>query len=163
MIAPPNIGFVRVSDACIAAPTGGARASRGWGCNILTALSMSLTLLALSAEAGVPVDVPSGQPVELHEVLVDDEPGQTWLRFRFVAPQIVQDQTSVWLDNVSDDMDHLCDAIAVPYLTVQELTPFRIVISLSDRPVEFGASDPEATQFFELYSLSDGSCMWEEY
>ena len=36
-----------------------------------------------------------------------------------------------------------------------------IVISLADRVTEFGVSDPEATQFFEAFRLSNDTCIWE--
>lgn len=60
-------------------------------------------------------------------------------------------------------MQKLCDDVAVPYLVDNSISPARIVVSLSDRLVPFGQPDPEATQFFELYSLQDGSCIWEEF
>ena len=36
-------------------------------------------------------------------------------------------------------------------------------ISLSDVAVPFGQAAPEATQFFEAYSVTDGICTWEIY
>jgi len=33
-----------------------------------------------------------------------------------------------------------------------------IVISMMDRPVVFGTSDPNATQFFEAFRIKEDSC-----
>ena len=46
--------------------------------------------LILAATSALAVDVPSGQPVDLQEVLVDQMGDETWLRFRFIAPQIAR-------------------------------------------------------------------------
>ncbi|MEX0302131.1 MAG: DUF6497 family protein [Leisingera sp.] len=113
--------------------------------------------------ASEPVAVPSGQPVTLAEVLLDDAPGQTWARFRFVAPEIARESGSVSYEAAAPDMDHLCETLALPYLAEHGLEPARVVISLSDRMVPFGAQDPAATQFFEAYRFENASCMWEAF
>ncbi|TNJ48243.1 hypothetical protein FGE21_01550 [Phaeobacter sp. B1627] len=104
--------------------------------------------------------VPSGQPVTLAEVLLDDTPGALWARFRFVAPQIAGAADP---GRSAADIDHLCAAVALPYLAHHRVTPERVVISLSDRLLPFGSSVPEATQFFETYRLEAGTCIWEGY
>ncbi|MEM8633062.1 MAG: DUF6497 family protein [Pseudomonadota bacterium] len=108
----------------------------------------------------VPVDVPSGQPMTLVGVLLDESPGALWARFRFVAPDI---GTRVAADVAAEDMDFLCSAVAVPYIQYHQIEPARIVVSLSDRPVEFGKKAPEATQFFEAYAYRDNTCIWEAF
>lgn len=117
--------------------------------------------LILAATPALAVDVPSGQPVELQEVLVDQMGVETWVRFRFVAPQIARDGGTVDHAVAAPDMSHLCTTLAIPYLTDQALAGDVIVISLADRPTEFGTADPDATQFFEAYRLQDGICIWE--
>lgn len=124
------------------------------------ALATSVLLAAVPALAQE-VSVPSGQTVTLQEVLLDDAPGALWVRFRFLAPEIARDGGSLTPDAASADMEYLCQDLAVPYLADHDIEPARIVISLADRPVEFGASDPEATQFFEAYRLEDARCIWE--
>ncbi|MEX0350502.1 MAG: DUF6497 family protein [Paracoccaceae bacterium] len=124
---------------------------------------MALCFLAGSALADARVPVPSGQPVELLDVLLDTNPGALWLRFRFMAPAIGEANAQVDYDVASQDMEFLCNKLAVPYVGKHDLDPARIVISLSDRSVEFGQSDPLATQFFETYRLEDARCIWEEY
>ncbi|MEX3316042.1 DUF6497 family protein [Sulfitobacter sp. PS-8MA] len=106
-------------------------------------------------------DVPSGQPVELQEVLVEELGGETWLRFRFIAPQIAKGPDAIAYDLAAQDMAHLCDAVALPYMAEHALAGQMIVVSLADRPVAFGAADPEATQFFEAFRPKDNACIWE--
>lgn len=109
------------------------------------------------------VAVPSGQRVELHEVLIDDANGESLLRFRFVAPRIGRDAGDIGYDVSAIDMDHLCNNLVPAYLAEFGLSHTRVVISLADRAVPFGATDPEATQFFEIYRLEGDRCIWEEY
>lgn len=112
---------------------------------------------ALPASAGL--QVPSGQPVELQEVRADETAGALWLRFRFVAPQIGR------IDRDADaaDMEHLCTAVALPYLAETGIEAERLVISLSERAVPFGEAAPGTIQFFETYSAEDGRCIWEGF
>ncbi|MFT4961044.1 MAG: hypothetical protein ACI92Z_002130 [Paracoccaceae bacterium] len=109
------------------------------------------------------MQVPSGQLVTLTEVLIDEQPGEVWVRFRFIAPEISRQGGSVSYDIAAPDMDHLCEMLVLPYLQEYALTPARVVISLSDRDVPFGASAPEATQFFEAYMPKSSRCIWEEF
>ena len=129
----------------------------------ITRFAAALVLLACPAFAQQALTVPSGQPITLGEVLVDDRPGATWIRFRFVAPQIGNDAGQINYETSSADIDYLCEALVLPYLAQYDLTPARIVISLSDRPVPFGTSDPDATQFFESYSPDKTACIWEAF
>ena len=121
-------------------------------------LAAAFIFVATSALA---VDVPSGQPVELQEVLVDQIGVETWLRFRFVAPQIAREGGSVGYDLAGPDMTSLCDTLVIPYVAAYALKGDVIVISLADRAVEFGSTDPDTTQFFEAYRLENGTCIWE--
>lgn len=97
------------------------------------------------------------------EVLLDEDPGELWVRFRFIAPAITRGVGTVSYDQAGPDMDHLCDALALPYLETHSILPARVVISLMDRPVTFGAQDPTATQFFETYRPEGTRCIWEEF
>ena len=120
-----------------------------------------LAALILTATPALAIEVPSGQPVELHEVLVDDLGSEIWLRFRFIAPQIAREGGSVNYAKAEPDMAHLCENLALPYIQDYALDGQMIVISLSDRETEFGQPDPAATQFFEAYRPVDNSCIWE--
>ncbi len=124
-----------------------------------------LLLLALltPAHAQQALEVPSRQPVTLGEVLIDDATGELWVRFRFIAPKIGDGPEQVTYETSSGDMDYLCLFLVLPYLAQYELQPSRVVISLSDRPVPFGATDPDATQYFDAYRPENASCIWEAF
>lgn len=124
---------------------------------------IALTVMAAHTKAEQVVPVPSGQLVVLNEVLVDDTPGETWVRFRFVAPQIARDGGDISYDRAIEDIDDLCRNLVLPYLSIYSLAPKRVVISLSDRDVPFGAADTAATQFFEAYRPEKADCIWEEF
>jgi hypothetical protein len=119
------------------------------------------TALTLGASPALAIDVPSGQPVELQEVLVDDLGDEVWLRFRFIAPQIAREAGAIPYDVAAPDMAHLCQSMALPYITEYALEGQVIVVSLADRATEFGVPDPDATQFFEAFRPLDGACIWE--
>ncbi|MEM6305793.1 MAG: DUF6497 family protein [Pseudomonadota bacterium] len=117
--------------------------------------------LLLAATPAAAFDVPSGQPIELQEVLIDEVESGTWLRFRFIAPDIARGGGSMTYETSEPDMQHLCDSFALPYMKDFDLTAQMIVISLADRPTEFGLADPDATQFFEAYRPEGTACIWE--
>jgi len=161
----------RVS-AAPAALTGGAHRFRwGWGCgpwNVgrLIAICVTMGLVASAAQAQHPgdlINVPSGQPVTLTEVLLDTDPGALWVRFRFLASRIREGAGAVTYDVAAIDMDHLCHTLALPWLAERSVTAERIVISLSSDLIALGASDAAVTQFFEFYRPDGADCVWEEY
>ena len=150
-----------------ATPARGACTSQGRGCSFLVTFLVTGLLAGLgwsgASAAQQSVPVPSGQPVALAQVLVDEQPGETWVRFRFIAPQIARDGGSIDFDTATADIEHLCQDLVLPYLAEAGLAPSRVIISLSDRAVEFGSADPDATQFFEAYKPQGGICIWEEF
>lgn len=124
------------------------------------ALFFALSASAAGAEAARVV-LPSGQSVSLMQVLVDED--QATVRFRFLAPEIGPAEPARTYDDVADDLPWLCDNLAVPVLDAVGLEVSGIVISLADRFIEFGNSDPSVTQFFEPFSLSEGACLVEQF
>ena len=110
---------------------------------------------------GVAIPVPSGQSVTLQDVIwnVPGVEGLT-LRFRFVAPAIGE-AGGVDFDTAAADMQHLCDAYALPRVPDFEPRPEQVVISLSAAPVPFGEPAPDVVQFFESYRIEGGVCEWE--
>lgn len=156
VVGPRN---ARTQRAAPAAPAGGARHRCRRGCG----LTLALSLLATSAAGQQAVSVPSGQAVSLNEVLVDDASGETWVRFRFVAPAIARQGGSVEYEVAAADMEHLCRDLVIPYMSEFALASKHIVISMSDRDVPFGAANPQATQYFEAYRLEDADCIWEAF
>lgn len=146
----------RLTFARTAAPEGGARRRlRHWvrGCAFLTLLASPVTAQ----------DVPSGQMLTLHEVLVDAVETESWLRFRFIAPQIARKGGDVSYAQAEADFAHLCETVARPYMREYDLTADVIVVALMDRPVPFGEADAAATQFIEAFRIADDACIWEAF
>ena len=111
-------------------------------------------LLAAPALAQEAPEVPSGQPVTLYEVLLED--GRQ--RWRFLAEEV----RGLEVDAVLADMQALCDGYILP--TVQDdRRGDEIVVNLMDRVVAFGDSDPDARQHFEAYRIENGACIWEVF
>ncbi|WP_415403709.1 DUF6497 family protein [Tateyamaria sp. SN3-11] len=108
-------------------------------------------------------DVPSGQSLTLSEVLIDTVGSESWLRFRFLAPQIARDGGDITWADAEADFTHLCETTARPYLAQHNLAPDVIVITLMDRAVAFGQADPNATQFIEAFRIQDDACIWEAF
>ena len=125
--------------------------------------AMSIALFAALPVPLAAFDLPSGLEVSLTEVLVDQVGGETWLRFRFIVPAIARGEGAVTYADAEGDMAQLCSDLALPYLSEHQLKAEIVVISFSDRPVEFGVADPEATQFFDAFRVSDGTCVWEAF
>lgn len=172
MIPQRHNSIARAASAAPAAPAGGGPIAGCRGCGIfLTAVGVIATLGCIStAQAQVsdpnlsrldPVSVPSAQVIYLQEVIADEAPGDLWLRFRFVAPNLsVTGQAEHALER---DMAHLCDHVALPYIETHKIAPARISVSLADRIIPFGQAAPNATQFFELFSAGNATCIWEAF
>lgn len=128
----------------------------------LTLLAALAAFPALAAED--PLAVPSGQAVSYLDTIAG-EPGPSGptLRVRFVAPQIAREGGTVGIAEAGADMLFLCENFALPRLAGIEPPVAQVIISLSDRPVEFGVPAPEATQFFEAYRPEGGACIWEGF
>lgn len=111
-----------------------------------------------------PIAVPSGQPVTLQDV-VWNAPGLAGLtlRFRFLAPQIARVGGCIDFATAVVDMRALCNSYALPRIADMGPVPAQVIISLSDIAVPFGTAMPEATQFFEAFSVQDGVCIWEAF
>lgn len=108
--------------------------------------------------------VPSGQSVTYVEtVQTAAGPEGLTARFRFLAPDIARGGGTVGVEAAQEDMAHLCETFAIPRLPQTGPVPSQIIISLSDRTVPFGEADPEATQFFEAYSIDGDTCIWEAF
>lgn len=113
---------------------------------------------------GIAVVVPSGQSVTFLDVVMN-APGPEGLaaRFRFLAPAIARKGGTVDYATASADMADLCQSFALPRIANLGPMPSQIIISFSDRAVPFGQSAPEATQFFEAYTIEGEVCIWEAF
>jgi hypothetical protein len=115
------------------------------------------------ASSSAAQDVPSGQSITLHEVLIDAVDNQSWLRFRFIAPRIARVGGDITYGDAAADMEHLCASVAVPYMSEYELQSDLVVISLSDQETEFGTPNQDATQFLDAFRVKNMTCIWEAF
>ena len=100
--------------------------------------------------------LPSGLEAELQEVLVEGD----LRRYRFVAPAFRREMA---LDVIAADLEHLCQTVALPDAGQAGAEDARFILSLADKPSEFGVSDPGVVQVFEAYRVEDGLCIWEVF
>ncbi|NIY78171.1 acetolactate synthase [Celeribacter sp. HF31] len=105
--------------------------------------------------------VPSGQPVEFFETVMDQPAMGLTARFRFLAPELPRYLKDLSYEELEADLSALCVGYALPRLGTPE--PAMIVISLSEAPTEFGSPDPDVAQVFEAYRPVDGVCEWEAF
>ncbi len=125
----------------------------------MTIFRCSLFLLLASAAQADPITTPSGQLVTLYDVVLEPD----LARFRYLAPAIDPAGQGLTHEDVVGDFVWLCESFAVPGLIAAEKSAEHVIIALSDREVEFGATMPEATQFFESYSVQGPTCIWDEF
>ena len=126
---------------------------------------MSILLAAVcigpAARAEEAITLPSGMVVTyLDTVHAAPGPEGLTVRFRFLAPQIAGQEAG---EETLSDMTWLCENYALPRIPVTGPVPSQVIITLADRPVEFGAADPEATQYFEAFRPEGGTCEWEVF
>lgn len=78
-------------------------------------------------------------------------------RFRLVVAGL-GGAGAAWED-VAGDLLWVCEELALPALAANGQATAEVAVSLSDREVPFGASDPDAVQFFEGFRVEDGACV----
>lgn len=105
--------------------------------------------------------VPSGNDLYLLDQRVEQQGALTVLRLRYVMAAIAE-QGHVF-DDVAEDFSDLCMNQAVPQSKELDQKIHQVIISLSDRETEFGVSNPEATQYFEAFTLETDICIWEAF
>lgn len=114
-------------------------------------------LIAMAAPALAETATPSGYTHALFEAIHEADAG-LW-RFRYLSQGLTLEDYA----SVADDFLHLCEADILPALAQAGETANQIVISIADREVPFGTSDPQAVQFFEAFHVENDSCIWEEF
>ncbi len=124
--------------------------------------ALACATTATGQEEARPVPpLPSGVTASLLDWLVDEPAGLgLTARFRFVVPAIAQ---GTGFAEVEDDFPVLCHDYALPALAQGDVAPDRVIISYAGAPIEFGASDPEIVQFFEVFRIENGICIWEGF
>jgi hypothetical protein len=107
------------------------------------------------------LSVPSGQPVEFFETVMDQPAMGLTARFRFLAPELPAYLERLSYEELEADLSSLCVSYALPRLGAS--VPAMVVISLSAAPTEFGAPDPDVAQVFEAYRPVGETCEWEAF
>lgn len=146
-----------------AAPAGGAP-SGGRGCDFLKnfktitgAFGMFAAVAFATSATAQSIILPSDRKADLQEVLQDMD----LLRYRFVVPELAGNADDLSVSTA--DLEFLCSDFVLQDIEGQGLSAAQVVISMGDRPTEFGVADPDVLQVFELFSISDGLCIWEAF
>lgn len=128
---------------------------------ILRGLSVLVLAMLAAPALRADVDLPSGLEAALLEGFVEVQPdGARWARFRYVMPALAQE---AGFDQVQGDFGALCEGQALPMLAAAGEVVAMVVVSLMDKPLEFGQSDPGTVQYFESFAIREGRCIWEEF
>lgn len=123
---------------------------------------MSDDLAEITLGDGTVYAVPSGQLVTLQDIIWSSVgPDGPLARFRFIAPAIARAGGTVGFDAAAVDLVHLCQTVALQKLGLRGPMPAQVVVSLGDRAVIFGAADPDATQYFEMFRINADTCVRE--
>lgn len=111
---------------------------------------------------GAAIAVPSNQAVTLLDIIWNSTgPEGPAPRFRFVAPAIAREGGSMTFEAAEADLQHLCESFALAKLAEKGISAPMVLLSMADRAVEFGVSDPDATQYFETFSIDGSTCSRE--
>ncbi|MFD0857680.1 DUF6497 family protein [Roseovarius aquimarinus] len=103
------------------------------------------------------VVLPSGAEVTLYETI---GAGTAEMRLRYVSDGF--DPLSVEPETLLDDMTFLCESGAVSP-GEGEAGSKRVIVSIADRPADFGVLDTSVRQSFEAFTLDGDSCIWEAF
>lgn len=121
-----------------------------------------ITFFAVSLAAplgAVEIATPDGRDVTLFDVVLETDVA----RFRFLFPPIALGVDGVTFPEMLDDIQYLCDSVALPGLQASDWNGAEIVISISSAALEFGEIAPEITQFFQPFSIQTDTCIWEDF
>ncbi len=116
----------------------------------------------LGAAQGAPLVLPSGIEARFHDTIWDED--LSAIRLRYVVPQLSEPESLYQADalRVFDDMQWLCEtqmtSLFDNWLTVQDEGWEMVVVTLMDRPIEFGARDAETIQLFEWFAVTMDGC-----
>jgi hypothetical protein len=117
-------------------------------------------LLILTGPALADTVLPSGQPVEPLDTLTEDQAGETVLILRYVADGLSRELDDAQIEAAMADLDHLC---ATDGVALADDATDRVIVTMMSAPLPRGMVDPDVTQFFGLYSVADGTCIWEAF
>lgn len=120
--------------------------------------------LPATAQDGV-IKVPSGQLVLPYEALWEDHEDadgkrESWLVLRFLAPQIAKSLGQITGAQAAEDIDHICDSVALPMIEIMGGGIDQVIVTLLDQPAPRGLRDPSVTKFMGAYIPEEGACAW---
>jgi hypothetical protein len=111
---------------------------------------------------GAAIAVPSGQQVRLLDIIWNSEgPDGPAPRFRFIAPAIARAGGSVAYEAAEADLQHLCEGFALAKLAERGAVAPLVLLGMADREIEFGVTDPEATQYVDAFVIEGTTCIRE--
>jgi hypothetical protein len=121
--------------------------------------------LCAAIAQGAEVLLPSGVVAQHHDTIWDED--LSVIRMRFVVPRLAEPGSIYAADSlrVFEDMLWLCETQVTTEFAgdeaPQEMGWHSVVISLMDRPIEFGMRDAEVFQVFEGFVLTMDGCELE--
>lgn len=131
---------------------------------ILAWICAGVVVTAAAARQGEAMEerfvLPSGLEAGLQEVLRQEGGSGPLLRFRFVAPGL---EKGAAFEAVSADLEYLCNSVALEQAPEAGEEGATIIISVGNKPSEFGVPDPDVVQVFEAYRVENGTCIWEVF
>lgn len=119
---------------------------------------IALTPFSAMADAATP---PSGQPLTLHERLVETDPwsGAVQLVIRLLAPMIAQDSLSD--QEIRKDMDWACKFWGHPTTDHSDAQLDWVIVEMMAAPTSRGTITPDIQRFYETYRRDGDLCIWE--
>ena len=119
----------------------------------------ALVALPISAEG-----LPSGLAPDLQEVLFEPAgaPAEQvkLMRLRLVAMELA-DQQAFGFDAIEADFQKICETLGVEIAGKSAPNTERIIISLASDAIAFGESAPNVIQYFDVFRVADGTCVWD--
>ena len=114
-----------------------------------------------AGEAGQGIKLPSGQTVTWVDAIHDTAGSEgSAVRFRFLAPAI-SGRGALDSEAALADIAWLCENFALARISNTGPEVNQIVVSLMDRDVPFGETDDTATQYFDAFNITNGTCELE--
>lgn len=129
--------------------------------HIATALLAAFGMEAAAAQDSMAeIKVPSGHVAYLQEILTPNTAGAPY-RLRMVVPElrVILADPAITVA----DMEHICAPWGLAQIKAIGGVAEQIVISLAERPSEFGVLDPDLAQTFEAFSVINDTCIWEAF
>ncbi|WP_281858008.1 DUF6497 family protein [Litoreibacter halocynthiae] len=128
----------------------------------LAALILVIATGAASADQA-PLQAVSVVEYLPHEVLFEphgtDDAARRIVRMRLLAPQIV-DQKQFGFDVIESDFQALCESEGLRIVAESAPNAQEIVVSVASEAMPFGESAPNVVQYFDLFTVVDGTCVW---